>query len=63
MRTEISYSPAFAMATVHLDDGESVKAEAGAMMAMSPASRSRPARRAGCSRASSARCSGASPSS
>ena len=36
MRTEISYSPAFAMATVHLDDGESVKAEAGAMMAMSP---------------------------
>jgi uncharacterized protein (TIGR00266 family) len=36
MRTEISYSPAFAMATVHLDQGESVKAEAGAMMAMSP---------------------------
>jgi uncharacterized protein (TIGR00266 family) len=36
MRTEITYSPAFAMATVHLDDGESVKAEAGAMMAMSP---------------------------
>ena len=37
MRTEISYSPAFAMATLHLDDGESVNAEAGAMMAMSPA--------------------------
>jgi uncharacterized protein (AIM24 family) len=36
MRTEISFSPAFAMATVHLDQGESVKAEAGAMMAMSP---------------------------
>ena len=36
MRTEVSYSPAFAMATVSLDQGESVKAEAGAMMAMSP---------------------------
>ena len=36
MRTEIAYSPAFAMATVHLDQGEAVKAEAGAMMAMSP---------------------------
>ncbi len=36
MRTEISYSPAFAMATVHIDVGESVKAEAGAMMAMTP---------------------------
>lgn len=36
MRTEISYSPAFAMATVHLGSGESVRAEAGAMMAMSP---------------------------
>jgi uncharacterized protein (TIGR00266 family) len=36
MRTEISYSPAFAMATVHMDIGESVKAEAGAMMAMTP---------------------------
>jgi uncharacterized protein (TIGR00266 family) len=36
MRTEISFSPAFAMATVHLDQGESVKAEAGAMMSMSP---------------------------
>lgn len=35
MRTEISYSPAFAMGTVHLDVGESIKAEAGAMMAMS----------------------------
>jgi uncharacterized protein (TIGR00266 family) len=35
MRTEISFSPAFAMATVHLDQGETVKAEAGAMMAMS----------------------------
>ncbi len=37
MRTEISFSPAFAMATLHLDQGESVNAEAGAMMAMSPA--------------------------
>jgi uncharacterized protein (TIGR00266 family) len=36
VKTEISYSPAFAMATVHLDVGESVKAEAGAMMAMTP---------------------------
>lgn len=36
MRTEISFSPSFAMATVHLEPGESVKAEAGAMMAMSP---------------------------
>ncbi len=36
MRTEISYSPSFAMATVHLDQGESVQAEAGAMMAMTP---------------------------
>jgi len=35
MRTEISYGPAFAMGTVHLDVGESVRAEAGAMMAMS----------------------------
>jgi uncharacterized protein (TIGR00266 family) len=34
MRTEISYSPSFAMATVHLDPGESVLAEAGAMMSM-----------------------------
>ncbi len=37
MKTEISFGPAFAMATVHLDVGESMKAEAGAMMAMSPA--------------------------
>jgi uncharacterized protein (TIGR00266 family) len=36
MRTEVSFSPAFAMATIHLDQGEGVKAEAGAMMAMSP---------------------------
>jgi len=36
MKTEISYSPAFAMATVHMDQGESIKAEAGAMMAMTP---------------------------
>lgn len=36
MQTEVSYSPAFAMATVSLEQGESVKAEAGAMMAMSP---------------------------
>ena len=36
MRTEINFSPSFAMATVHLDQGEAVKAEAGAMMAMTP---------------------------
>jgi uncharacterized protein (TIGR00266 family) len=36
MRTEISYSPSFAMATIHLQQGESVSAEAGAMMAMTP---------------------------
>ncbi|MFV1992028.1 MAG: AIM24 family protein [Acidimicrobiales bacterium] len=36
MRTEISYSPSFAMATVHLDVGESIHGEAGAMMTMSP---------------------------
>ncbi|MGI9603961.1 MAG: TIGR00266 family protein [Acidimicrobiales bacterium] len=36
MRTEISYSPAFAMATIHLDNGEAASAEAGAMVAMSP---------------------------
>ena len=36
MQTEISYSPAFAMATVHMDPGEAVKAQAGAMMAMTP---------------------------
>jgi uncharacterized protein (TIGR00266 family) len=36
MRTEITFSPAFAMATLHLEPGESAKAEAGAMMAMSP---------------------------
>ena len=35
MRSEINYSPSFAMATIHLDPGEEVKAEAGAMMAMS----------------------------
>jgi uncharacterized protein (TIGR00266 family) len=36
MRTEISFSPSFAMATIHLGMGESVKSEAGAMLAMSP---------------------------
>lgn len=36
MRTDIQFSPSFAMATVHLDPGESVRAEAGAMMAMTP---------------------------
>jgi uncharacterized protein (TIGR00266 family) len=36
MRTDINFSPAFAMATIHLDPGESINAEAGAMMAMSP---------------------------
>jgi uncharacterized protein (TIGR00266 family) len=36
MKTEIQFSPAFAMATVHLDLGEEIQAEAGAMMAMTP---------------------------
>jgi len=36
MRTDITFSPAYAMATIHMDVGESVNAEAGAMMAMSP---------------------------
>ena len=35
MQTEIQYSPAFAAAKVTLEQGESVKAEAGAMLAMS----------------------------
>ena len=34
MRTDISFSPAYAMATIHLDPGEAVQAEAGAMMSM-----------------------------
>jgi uncharacterized protein (TIGR00266 family) len=34
MRTDISFDPAYAIATIHLDPGESVRAEAGAMMAM-----------------------------
>ncbi|MBY5163316.1 TIGR00266 family protein [Salsipaludibacter albus] len=36
MRTEITDGPAFAQATLHLDAGETVRAEAGAMVAMSP---------------------------
>jgi uncharacterized protein (TIGR00266 family) len=36
MRTDVQYSPSFAMATVHLDPGEAVQGEAGAMVAMSP---------------------------
>ena len=36
MRTEIRYSPSYAAATIHLDHGESVSAEAGAMLAMTP---------------------------
>lgn len=35
MRTDISFSPSFAMATIHLNPGEQVRSEAGAMMAMS----------------------------
>ena len=35
MQTEIQYGPAFASAKVTLDQGESVKAEGGAMLAMS----------------------------
>ncbi len=36
MRTEIQFSPSFAVAIIHMAQGEQVKAEAGAMMAMSP---------------------------
>ena len=36
MRTEITHGPAYAQATIHLDAGEEVRAEAGAMVAMSP---------------------------
>lgn len=36
MDIEIAYSPAFAMARVKLQPGESAKGEAGAMMAMTP---------------------------
>jgi uncharacterized protein (TIGR00266 family) len=36
MRTEITHGPAYAQATLHLDPGETVQAEAGAMVAMSP---------------------------
>ncbi|HKJ54364.1 MAG TPA: TIGR00266 family protein [Nitriliruptoraceae bacterium] len=36
MRTEISHGPAYAQATIHLDAGESIRAEAGAMVAMTP---------------------------
>src|SRR6185295_9400670 len=35
VKTEIQYGPAFAAATVTLDQGEGIKAEAGAMLAMS----------------------------
>ncbi len=35
MRFELQHRPAYAMATVHLDPGETVVAEAGAMMSMS----------------------------
>lgn len=36
MRTEISHGPAYAQATIHLDRGESIQTEAGAMVAMTP---------------------------
>jgi uncharacterized protein (TIGR00266 family) len=36
VRTDIQFSPSFAMATIHLDPGDAVRAEAGAMMAMTP---------------------------
>jgi len=36
MKIDIEYSPAYAMARVLLDQGESAKGEAGAMMAMTP---------------------------
>jgi len=36
MRTEIEYSPSFAIARVHLEQGESLNAESGAMLAMTP---------------------------
>jgi uncharacterized protein (TIGR00266 family) len=35
VETEVKYGPSFALATVHLAPGETVKAEAGAMVAMS----------------------------
>ncbi len=35
MKTEISYQPAFAVCTVSLDSGEQIRAEGGAMVAMS----------------------------
>jgi uncharacterized protein (TIGR00266 family) len=37
MDIDIAYSPAYAMARVRLEQGESAKGEAGAMMAMTPA--------------------------
>ncbi len=36
MRYEIKYSPAFALGVVQLEGGEAVRAEAGAMVSMSP---------------------------
>lgn len=36
MRTEIRHSPSFATATMHLETGEAVRAEAGAMLAKTP---------------------------
>ena len=36
MKTEISHGPAYAQATLHLEPGESIQAEAGAMVAMTP---------------------------
>src|SRR6478735_1136690 len=36
MEHEIKYGPAYAVATLSLDSGESVRAEAGAMVSMSP---------------------------
>lgn len=35
MRTEITHGPAYAQANLHLDSGETMQAEAGAMVAMS----------------------------
>jgi uncharacterized protein (TIGR00266 family) len=36
MKVDVRYQPAFALAFVTLDDGESIQVEAGAMVGMSP---------------------------
>ena len=36
MRHEVKYQPSYALAIIDLDQGESIQAEAGAMVSMSP---------------------------